>query len=385
YEWDFRNRLTAVIDRITSGGAIVKQVNYEYDAYNRLVKRSLDADGAGPNPATTQYWAYDEGINAVLQFDGAAASNQSHRYLWAEQVDQLLADEQITSPLVAGNTLWGLADNLGTLRDIADFNESTSVTTVTNHRTFNANGKLVAETNAAVDLLFAFTGKQLDDSTGLQHNLYRWYDGNLGQWLSEDPMGFEAGDENLRRYVGNTVTFTTDPLGLWDMGIGTGTTIGSAIGGVIGGIGGAIVGGVGGTFVLPGVGTITVASGGAIVGAGLGVYVGVIIGGLIGTMGELIGNGTELVIRDFADGIGGAIDAIGYISRDIARENALRQPIKSVGPDDLPDPTIAKAKEIQEIIDRLRAMLGESTTAPQRNDIAVTVDYWEKQLRALFK
>ncbi|MEO8271692.1 MAG: hypothetical protein ABI557_18360 [Aureliella sp.] len=79
-------------------------------AYNRLVKRSLDPDGAGPNPATNQYWAYDEGINAVLQFDGAAASNQSHRYLWAEQVDQLLADEQITSPSVAGNTLWGLAD-----------------------------------------------------------------------------------------------------------------------------------------------------------------------------------------------------------------------------------------------------------------------------------
>ncbi|MEO8272269.1 MAG: hypothetical protein ABI557_21350, partial [Aureliella sp.] len=91
-----------------------------------------------------------------LQFDGAAASNQTHRYLWAEQVDQLLADQRITSPSVAGNTLWGLADNLGTLRDIADFKESISVTTVTNHRTVNANGKLIAETNAAVDLLFAF-------------------------------------------------------------------------------------------------------------------------------------------------------------------------------------------------------------------------------------
>ncbi|MEO8272214.1 MAG: RHS repeat-associated core domain-containing protein, partial [Aureliella sp.] len=216
YEWDFRNRLTAVIDRNTSGGAIVKQVNYEYDAYNRLVKRSLDADGAGPNPATNQHWAYDEGINAVLQFDGAAASNQSHRYLWAEQVDALLADEQITSPSVPGNTLWGLADNLSTLRDIADFNESTSVTTVTNHRTFNANGKLVAETNAAVDLLFAYTGKQLDDSTGLQHNLYRWYDANLGQWLSEDPFGFAAGDENVRRYVGNRSSLSTDPTGLKD-------------------------------------------------------------------------------------------------------------------------------------------------------------------------
>ena len=214
YEWDYRNRLTAVIDRNTSGGAIVKRVDYEYDAYNRLVKRSLDADGAGPNPATTQYWAYDQGINAVLQFDGAAATNLSHRYLWSDRVDELFADEQVTSPSVPGNTLWGLADNLGTLRDIADFNESTSVTSVTNHRTLNANGKLGAETNAAVDLLFAFTGKLLDDATGLQHNLNRWYDAVFAQWLSEDPTGFAAGDANVRRYVGNQATNATDPAGL---------------------------------------------------------------------------------------------------------------------------------------------------------------------------
>lgn len=156
--------------------------------------------------------------NAILQFDGAAATNLSHRYLWSDRVDGLFADEQITSPSTTGNTLWGLADNFGTLRDIADFNESTLATTVANHRTFNANGKLVAETNAAVALLFAFTGKQLDDSTGLQHNLYRWNEANLGQWLSEDPIGFAAGDENLRRYVGNGVLFALDPNGLVKIG-----------------------------------------------------------------------------------------------------------------------------------------------------------------------
>ncbi len=214
YEWDYRNRLTAVIDRNTSAGPIVKQVNYEYDPYNRLVKRSLDPDGAGPNPATTQYWAYDQGINALLQIDGSSASNLSHRYLWSEQVDQLLADEQITSPSVPGNTLWGLADNLGSLRDIADFNESTGVTSIANHRVFSSTGKLVSETNSAIDLLFAFTGKQLDDSTDLQHNLYRWYDAAFGQWLSEDPLGFEAGDENLRRYVSGNAVGSIDPTGL---------------------------------------------------------------------------------------------------------------------------------------------------------------------------
>ena len=44
----------------------------------------------------------------------------------------------------------------------------------------------------------------------------RWYDANLGQWLSEDPLGFRAGDENVRRYVGNRSTISTDPMGLED-------------------------------------------------------------------------------------------------------------------------------------------------------------------------
>lgn len=214
YDWDYRNRLVSVKDRNTSGGSIVKQVNHEYDAINRMVRRELDADGAGSGAATNQYWIYDEGINAILQFEGAAASTLSHRYLWSNQVDELFADEQVTSLSTGGNTLWGLADHLGSLRDIADMNESTGVTTVTNHRTFSVTGKLISESNAAVDMLFAFTGKQLDEATGLQQNLNRWYDPGLGQWISEDPIGFEAGDENIRRYVKNGVIGRRDPDGL---------------------------------------------------------------------------------------------------------------------------------------------------------------------------
>ena len=214
FEWDYRNRLVKVKDRNTSGGLIVKQVNYEYDPMNRLVHREYDADGAGSGAATNQYWVYDEGINAILQFDGAAASTLAHRYLWSNQVDELLADEQVTSLGTGGNTLWGLGDHLGTLRDIADFNEGTSVTSVTNHRTYNAFGKMTAETNSAVDMLFGYTGKQLDDATGLQHNLFRWYDASTGQWMNEDPLGFAANDANLRRYVGNKLLALTDPTGL---------------------------------------------------------------------------------------------------------------------------------------------------------------------------
>ena len=213
YSWDHRNRLTTVKDRNSSGGSVVKQVDYAYDAFNRLVKRTYDSDGAGAGAATNQFWVYDEGINAVLQFDGPGASDLSHRYLWTDIVDELMADETVGS---GADTLYALGDHLGTIRDIANFNESTSVTSVTNRRTYNSFGKLVSETNTAVDLIFGYTGKQLDEATGLQHNLFRWYDSSLGQWLSEDPMGLAAGDENVRRYVGNRSSISSDPSGLQD-------------------------------------------------------------------------------------------------------------------------------------------------------------------------
>jgi RHS repeat-associated protein len=158
--------------------------------------------------------AYDEGINALFEFSGSSASSMTHRYLWSDQVDEWIADSQITSLSNAGNTLWALSDHLGTIRDIADYTSGTDSTAITNHRTYNAYGKLVSETNSAVDLIFGFTCKQLDEATGLQHNLFRWYDSNLGQWLSEDPISFAAGDENVKRYVKNNVTANIDAYGL---------------------------------------------------------------------------------------------------------------------------------------------------------------------------
>jgi uncharacterized protein RhaS with RHS repeats len=36
----------------------------------------------------------------------------------------------------------------------------------------------------------------------------------VGRWISEDPIGFAAGDANVYRYVGNVPTTNVDPLGL---------------------------------------------------------------------------------------------------------------------------------------------------------------------------
>ncbi len=73
-----------------------------------------------------------------------------------------MADETI-----GGDTLYWLGYYLGKIRDTANFSESTSVTSVTNHRTYSSFGMLVSETNAAVDLIFGYTGTQPDEVTGL--------------------------------------------------------------------------------------------------------------------------------------------------------------------------------------------------------------------------
>jgi RHS repeat-associated protein len=129
-------------------------------------------------------------------------------------VDQLLADEHVDSLGTAGDVVWPLTDNLNTVRDLATYDSGADTTTIANHRVFDAYGNLKSQTNAAVDCLFGYTGRQFDQDTGLQNNLNRWYDAKVGRWASEDPIGFGAGDANMARYVSNSPMTVIDPSGL---------------------------------------------------------------------------------------------------------------------------------------------------------------------------
>ncbi len=213
YAWDHRNRLTGVTSRPVYGANPTQTVAYRYDAFNRLVARQIDPDGAGPQAVQSTYYAYD-GDQIALEFDGPLAGDLTHRYLWGPAIDQVLADERVGSLLSAGDVLWPLADNLGTVRDLATYDPGTDTTTVVNHRVFDAYGRMTSETNPAVDHLFGFTGRMFDEATGLQNNLNRWHDPAVGRWTSEDPLGFSAGDANLNRYVGNRPLTSIDPTGL---------------------------------------------------------------------------------------------------------------------------------------------------------------------------
>ena len=84
-----------------------------------------------------------------------------------------------------------------------------------NHLKYDSYGKVTSESNAAVDHLFAFTGRERDEETGLQYHRARYLDVAVGRWVSEDPTGFLAGDASITRYVGNSPVHFTDPTGLF--------------------------------------------------------------------------------------------------------------------------------------------------------------------------
>jgi RHS repeat-associated protein len=69
------------------------------------------------------------------------------------------------------------------------------------------------QTGSRVAWAYGFTGREWDSNTGLQYNRTRYYDPKTGRWLEQDPLGFDAGDVNLYRYVGNNPTNVTDPIG----------------------------------------------------------------------------------------------------------------------------------------------------------------------------
>lgn len=96
-----------------------------------------------------------------------------------------------------------MADRQGTVRQVFD-NSGVSVGTAS----YDAFGVFLGGVPAD---RYGYTGREQDSLTALTH--YRARERAGGAWLSEDPMGFGAGDGNLYRYAGNDTANRKDPSG----------------------------------------------------------------------------------------------------------------------------------------------------------------------------
>ena len=85
----------------------------------------------------------------------------------------------------------------------------------------------------AVPQPFKYVGQHgvMTESNGLQYMRARYYDPQVGRFISEDPLGFGGGDLNLYVYASNSPIMLIDPWGLCakDTFWGTVKTIGSGV------------------------------------------------------------------------------------------------------------------------------------------------------------
>jgi RHS repeat-associated protein len=68
--------------------------------------------------------------------------------------------------------------------------------------------------SSSVAWLYLHQGGRFDIVSGLYNFRMRDFSPTLGRWMQQDPLGYNGGDDNLYRYVGNMPTSAIDPSGL---------------------------------------------------------------------------------------------------------------------------------------------------------------------------
>ncbi len=197
YEYDHRGQLVEASDGTTT-------VTYQYDAFGNRIGRSED-DGIAVTEERYVVDGWDtakpgavgtENFDVVMDLDGD--DDVIARRLFGPGFDELVGGQD-----GGGTVRWYGTDHLGSVRKVFD-----NSGTVTNTVDYDAFGGFLG--GVPVDR-YAYTGREWDSATGLTHYRAREKDGH--RFLSEDPMGFGAGDANLARYVGNGAINERDPSG----------------------------------------------------------------------------------------------------------------------------------------------------------------------------
>jgi RHS repeat-associated protein len=156
----------------------------------------------------------------ALQPNPTSARRQSHDnarlanvyYFHTDQVGlpEELSDSEGTIRWRASYKTWG--STVSESWEAAELNgETHHATAYARHA--NAEQYAVESQPLAVEQNLRFQGQYLDRESGLHYNTFRYYDPDIGRFISPDPIGL-AGDKNLHLYAPNPVRHI-DPLG-WD-------------------------------------------------------------------------------------------------------------------------------------------------------------------------
>ncbi len=223
FEWDDESRLVAVHTTRRPGTeeATTQTTRFDYDALGRRVARH-DAFGC-----TRFIW---EGMRLIEERRGAQVLSYVYEPASHAPMARLEAQAPSSGGEAGGGDLEichfhtnqaGMAEELssadGTLRWRASYR--TWGATVSEHwQACSLDGRPVPSAAQGgggsvppIEQNLRFQGQYLDRDTGLHYNTFRFYDPDIGRFISPDPIGL-AGGTNLHLYAPNPVSWI-DPWG----------------------------------------------------------------------------------------------------------------------------------------------------------------------------
>lgn len=180
YTWDYENRLKQVTrpDSTT--------ITYQYDALGRRIQRSKSTGGS------TNFVYDGEDVLKDINSDGSTV----------DYLNGLGVDDKLRQTGSSG-TLYFSQDHLGSTRALTD--ASGNMVESVNYESFGNGASTLSR--------YGYTGREWDADTNLYYYRNRWYDPQMGRFISEDPIGL-AGGINSYAYVGNNPLNLIDPSGL---------------------------------------------------------------------------------------------------------------------------------------------------------------------------
>jgi len=184
YEYDFENRLI----KVTRKSDNVVLAEYLYGPFGRRIEKNIS------------------GVKSVYIYDGARvieerneADSVENAYVYGNGIDEVVCLMQ------AGNSYYYISDQLGSTIALTDSSGS-----VIEEYSYDSYGK--SSDISSLGNPYMFTGRRLDDETGLYYYRMRHYNTDLGRFMQRDPIGY--GDSmNLYEYVKSNPLRWTDPSG----------------------------------------------------------------------------------------------------------------------------------------------------------------------------
>lgn len=195
FEWDSRNRLTAV-----NNGT--HRTEFAYDGLDRRVGVAEKEKVEGSQDYTVQ-------SNKRLIWVGLEIAEE--RNVGTNDLTKLYNRNEMT--IVSGSnagTYFYTRDHLGSVRELTS-TDSAGTVTVRARYDYDPYGRQT-KVSGNIDADFGFTGHYMNAASGLTLAPYRAYDAGLGRWISRDPLG-EAGGLNLYEYANNSPVVYIDSDG----------------------------------------------------------------------------------------------------------------------------------------------------------------------------